>query len=678
LLLVVGEDPERFLLEYRPRTSPLSADHSCGEGVGVQVILRYRESVADLLSVERWETPHFDINRLHRWISACDEQTLKETRFIASPSYNTPPGFMLIDVGQLCITSLQRHTPYVALSYPWSCATDGPDVQLLRRNLEFLRSRGSLSKDRLPQLIWDCISLCRSLGIRYLWVDRLCIVQDDLEMKLSQVNAMADIYQGASWTLVAAIDPGGDIGLPGGASRPRKNSTWNRTRRFRGEQRVLLDNKSLTVDKSFWSQRAWTFQERLLSRRCLIITEWETYFLCPHSHSSEGEDDDHEHHVSIGFERTKSSALPADERHEQLASGVDNMMRYCTCVERYTLRNLTYDEDILRAFAGVGQVISSNLNTHLVYGLPAKDLIHAMLWSPIGYLTRRESTPEIPSWSWAAWLGAVRWERLFSERIDGLHGHLAFGMLVCLQIMSDSGTLVPLELFDGFFFDAEDVDGLAKRLLETHPCRRLGYAAYVSDTIKRSRSVAEMWKRCPHNHWEAALHRDVTRETQRAASLHPGALVFNSTSALLRLQRSDWTNRTEVGRRRHLWSVVQDDMKWNESRTQSVYTHLDICDQQSNVVGTLMGMTEQSVEELLRRGDRQEFVVLCAGVLPEEFCTSIEEDENYRWVDDYSLHVMAIQRDEQHPNVVSRIAIGTIEARCWGQCNPSWQAFILI
>jgi Heterokaryon incompatibility protein (HET) len=75
-----------------------------------------------------------------------------------------------------------------------------------------------------PNTVKDAIDLVESLGERYLWVDSLCIVQDDDEWKCSQINNMASIYANSHLTIIAADGDSSDYGLRGlrGISGPRQ------------------------------------------------------------------------------------------------------------------------------------------------------------------------------------------------------------------------------------------------------------------------------------------------------------------------------------------------------------------------------------------------------------------------------------------------------------------------
>jgi len=120
-----------------------------------------------------------------------------------------------IDVNYSCLTILPLAAQYAALSYVWGESLPG-QIQLTTSNKFALEKAGGLSNVNLPETIADAIEACRRLGCRYLWVDRLCIVQDDTpERKSAQLDQMASIYHQAQFTIVALAGQDANYGLPG-------------------------------------------------------------------------------------------------------------------------------------------------------------------------------------------------------------------------------------------------------------------------------------------------------------------------------------------------------------------------------------------------------------------------------------------------------------------------------
>ena len=122
----------------------------------------------------------------------------------------------LIDIEQRCVVPFQASLSYFALSYVWGCVDT---AKMERSNLAQLRQPGSLLGPRqvveLPNTIKDAMFLTGFLGHRYLWCDRLCLVQDDISSKLPQIRHMAEIYARAYCTIIAFDNLDANSGLHG-------------------------------------------------------------------------------------------------------------------------------------------------------------------------------------------------------------------------------------------------------------------------------------------------------------------------------------------------------------------------------------------------------------------------------------------------------------------------------
>lgn len=347
--------------------------------------------------------------------------------------------------------NLKRPEPgerFVALSYMWQSKYSEHDTgQLKRANMHSLEAYNGLENISLPDVIADTIALCRALGERYLWVDRFCIVQDDETSKHEQIRAMHFVYSSAKFTIVAALNKyktsvglPGCPKLPGCPGRPRLPSamdTWQRDDfGYRKIQQLLFGN----VDASMWNQRAWTFQERFLSRCRLFITESQAIFqynggkytsfehlaLSVQKLDEITEDRENEaRDTSINSMTLKS--LKDDQSQDQRRNkffGLDNFnflyddmcfklpnsmdfIDYEAIIDNYTRRQLSFRSDILNAFAGIGGVLAQSYKTRILFGLPERYFHFALRWAmpPLKDLAdwEGENAPSYaPSWSWAS------------------------------------------------------------------------------------------------------------------------------------------------------------------------------------------------------------------------------------------------------------------------------------
>ncbi|KAH9227260.1 hypothetical protein K456DRAFT_1796293, partial [Colletotrichum gloeosporioides 23] len=115
----------------------------------------------------------------------------------------TPNADVLLVDGSSC-----SHAPYVALSHCWGAA---PVVRTVKANLLAFRTR--IDPSTLNKTFNDAMDVTRRLGVRYLWIDSLCIVQDDADDWDREAARMAQVYSQAYVTIAATSAPDGTHGL---------------------------------------------------------------------------------------------------------------------------------------------------------------------------------------------------------------------------------------------------------------------------------------------------------------------------------------------------------------------------------------------------------------------------------------------------------------------------------
>lgn len=132
------------------------------------------------------------------------------------------PSLRMIDVVDQCITLAPHNCKYIALSYVWGRIDPQKILRTLKANIVALEKPGSLTKpefyDKIPITIRDAMLVVKELHMRYLWVDSLCIIQDDDGdggSKMEAIAKMAYVYGAASLTITAASGIDANAGLPG-------------------------------------------------------------------------------------------------------------------------------------------------------------------------------------------------------------------------------------------------------------------------------------------------------------------------------------------------------------------------------------------------------------------------------------------------------------------------------
>ena len=210
-------------------------------------------SVSEVNGPRSVTIPHIKYDLVKKWYNDCNDGNCGLN---PSKSYGRemPKSFRLIDVDSDCIVHAVQKPRYVALSYVWDAARALRNTNDIRKDLEV---KGSLLKraEELPNTIKDAISLTQQLGEQYLWVDSLCVIQDDPDDQAQQIAAMDLIYSCAVLTIVAALGDTADAHLAGMTSNPRE---------FRQHiemiQGINLANRPVSfgqaIDQSVWNSRA--------------------------------------------------------------------------------------------------------------------------------------------------------------------------------------------------------------------------------------------------------------------------------------------------------------------------------------------------------------------------------------------------------------------------------------
>ncbi|KAH7076975.1 heterokaryon incompatibility protein-domain-containing protein [Paraphoma chrysanthemicola] len=388
-----------------------------------------------------------NISRLKRFMNDCDHHHGLECNGPAlSGKLAEHISMYQIDVVDQCLVETTSAVKYFALSYVWGSV----DMSMtLRCNLDARLQKGGLNNDQskpLPKTILDAISFVKGLDERFLWVDALCIVQDDHDRKQRDIKQMDLVYSRAFATIVATTGADADAGLPGVCPGTLESTGIRKLRVSNRSVDLAYDPDSkaveevyitatpmslgLVLDASKWESRGWTFQERLLSKRCLFFSNDTVYYQCQKETCSETGQSEPETGPSMSRLQNPLTLLPSLESWKGDTAVKQRFKIYKALVEQYTLRDLTFGGDIMNAFAGVWAVLQPHSRGQIVCGIPAVFLDLALLWTPASTLTRRKdpvsatitpshSTTSIqtfPSWSWAGYVGPVEFRLLHEDK----------------------------------------------------------------------------------------------------------------------------------------------------------------------------------------------------------------------------------------------------------------------
>jgi hypothetical protein len=190
----------------------------------------------------------------------------------------------VVDVGDKDSGFLRLYCPeqpeeadYLALSHCWGELEEKDKFRTSLRNVHDL-CRG-FSMNKLPQTFKDAVTVTRELGKRYLWIDSLCIIQDDLNDWAVESKRMEAVFTNAYCTIAASSAENSTAGFLKERQLPRYVEVPNSAH---GRIYICeaIDDFHRDVEEGVLSQRAWVLQERALSRRTIHFTASQLYYEC--------------------------------------------------------------------------------------------------------------------------------------------------------------------------------------------------------------------------------------------------------------------------------------------------------------------------------------------------------------------------------------------------------------
>ncbi|KAL9620395.1 MAG: hypothetical protein Q9160_005095 [Pyrenula sp. 1 TL-2023] len=364
------------------------------------------------------------------WFKSCQSGHSKCKR---APHQGSSDGlngtFKLIELSSRHIVELGEvtHIPYATLSYV--CGRSDTLWKLPKKSKLWARNVNGkrvhpLPAD-LPKTISDALIVADALDLQYLWVDSFCITQDDPIELQQQINAMYQIYTGASICLIATTVQDSHSGIPGiDRARPVDQSCQVGIKEGLtvGLPRSSLDD---VLYHYKWMNRAWTFQELVLSKCCLIFTDHETFFHCASMTCRESDHGYNEQELDWR-QHSWTKYLLGNASLLQDGQSTENVewlcLTYGAAVREYSRRELSYQSDGLNAFQGFSGLFGRVMSTQMIFGCPKNMLVNCLRWRLIEEtidLPRHSQRrmvggsdhsngkdglrPLLPSWAWVAW-----------------------------------------------------------------------------------------------------------------------------------------------------------------------------------------------------------------------------------------------------------------------------------
>ncbi|KAI1739077.1 heterokaryon incompatibility protein-domain-containing protein [Xylaria scruposa] len=345
----------------------------------------------------------------------------------------------VIDVGALESNSIKLHTTgaeecdnYVTLSYCWG----GPQP-LTANSITIMQLMNGVNISSLPPTIRDAVLTTRRLGFRYLWVDALCIIQDDEADRNREIGKMGQIYRSSTVTIVAAHSRS----AMGGFLKPELERTQTPSfpmsvsipgSSINGQVTLALALSGMSPIQPLVT-RGWAFQESMLSVRLITFSEFEVYCECNLKSATLILNDGSRRHASTGMRHGGRLYAPDGRLSNELQQAYRDhgpgwmdtdflANSWEMIVTQFTCRSLIFPDDRLPGVQGLaGELLkhlSPNVRGDYFAGVFTSCLPRLLLWSrsnvpgtldwPDGQenaqprqMMQTERSKRAPTWSWA-------------------------------------------------------------------------------------------------------------------------------------------------------------------------------------------------------------------------------------------------------------------------------------
>lgn len=350
-----------------------------------------------------------------------------------------------------------EHGEYVALSHVWGLAKGLPKTTTT--TLESYKK--TIPWSSLPKAFQEAVVLVRALGFRWLWIDSLCLIQDEAQEKLEESLTMDEIFGNAFLTIAAtsAKESSTQPLFPKKTQPFKIQATDNHGSLFKIYVREQPSHYSFkapfdegahmndwelpfpiseeTYTQAPLLQRSWAYVERLLSRRVLHFTKSEMILECREGYQCEcGRIDDRTYDsrttdsikqdfgrliadtnnrpVMNGFGNThnRMDSMTTQLANATLVNGAQDLVRvreealqlWSYIVTEFTARNVTYDSDRLIAIASIAKALSATLQSGYIAGQWTLSTLGLLWHASESAKCRRPNSAvgQIPSWSWAS------------------------------------------------------------------------------------------------------------------------------------------------------------------------------------------------------------------------------------------------------------------------------------
>ncbi|KAF2006387.1 HET-domain-containing protein [Amniculicola lignicola CBS 123094] len=389
------------------------------------------------------------LSRIKAWLDIC---TSSHPACSQADSQPPPLPTRVVAVGQkgssrcYLVSGKKKNGYYATLSHCWGDPINRP---LATTDQTLPCRQQGIEDDELPQTFRDAVGVCREIGLEYLWIDSLCIIQEQESQEdwATEAPRMGLVYGNSSLTISASAA----VNSTKGCFRERLGLVfWSCPAVLFGQtcyisryptQQEEHRGDPGDIKGNPLAGRAWVLQEQVLSRRSIIFSKNHLIWRCPTLSTSEKYPLGIPHAPKISVDNHRllyciingiTSLIPKD-------LGVDIYTCWYRMVAEFTSRSLTYDEDRLPAIAGIAKRFGVTADDSYHAGLWRRDMILGLLWHPT-CLSPAVTTKSAraPSWSWASVNCGVNYLHLLSAGSDA--SRVPLSPLVDILDVSDPPT----------------------------------------------------------------------------------------------------------------------------------------------------------------------------------------------------------------------------------------------
>lgn len=371
-------------------------------------------------------------NEVKSWMDSC-ELNHKECRVTTTdPALPT----RVIDVGRDSdsnVSLVDTHGEpgkYAYLTYAQGVKKRFPQTTIV--NPDAIREWG-LVVNMLPLNFREAIQTTRALGLRYLWIDALCIIQDSREDWGHEFGKTQHYLRNALLVINAAASSHANAGLFTKRQPPllHMELTWTPGVPNKNDQHsvsLFLRRPLLTASEALGERvltRGWMLYEVVLSTRILIVGSDQLYWHCRSCSKSEGSTLVLEPFIKL-LPRTQAGILGTHSPHRTYRP-------WYNVIATYSAAQFRYDNDKPMVIGAIADYFDHNMESSYTAGLWVEDFHSGILWyvddnisHEFEILGRRNLAP---SWSWLAISRGIRYDLLVGARHELVPAENSFTML---------------------------------------------------------------------------------------------------------------------------------------------------------------------------------------------------------------------------------------------------------